>query len=104
MIKNKDSLKAKISNLSKQTNIPNKNLIQNFMFEALLKRISNSIYKDKFIIKGGLLLSSIFGVDLRSTMDLDATIKGLPLNKSTITKVIAEIISIDLKDNIYFLK
>ena len=63
MIKNKDSLKAKASNLAKQTNIPNKYIIQNFMFEALLKRISNSNYKDKFIIKGGLLLSSIFGVE-----------------------------------------
>ena len=102
MIKNKDSLKAKASNLAKQTNIPNKYIIQNFMFEALLKRISNSVYKDKFIIKGGLLLSSIFGVNLRSTMDLDTTIKGLPLNKSTITKVITEIINIDLKDNITF--
>ena len=100
MIKNRDSLKAKASNLSKKINIPNKYLIQNFMFEALLKRISMSIYKDKFIIKGGLLLSSIFGVDLRSTMDLDTTIKGLPLDKETITKVINEIISIDLDDNI----
>ena len=102
MIKNKDSLKSKVSNLAKKTNIPNKYIIQNFMFEALLKRISNSVYKDKFIIKGGLLLSSIFGVNLRSTMDLDTTIKGLPLNKSTITKVINEIINIDLKDNITF--
>ena len=100
MIKNRDSLKAKASNLSKKTNIPNKYLIQNFMFEALLKRISNSNYKDKFIIKGGLLLSSIFGVNLRSTMDLDTTIKGLPLDRKTITKVINEIISIDVEDNV----
>ena len=100
MIKNKDSLKAKVSNLASSTNIPNKYLIQSFMFEALLKRISVSKYKDKFIIKGGLLLSSIFGVNLRSTMDLDTTIKGLPLDRTTITKVINEIISIDLKDNI----
>ena len=70
------------------------------MFEALLKRISISNYKDKFIIKGGLLLSSIFGVNLRSTMDLDTTIKGLPLNRETIIRVINEIISIDLNDNI----
>lgn len=100
MIKNKDSLKAKVSNLASSTNIPNKYLIQSFMFEALLKRISVSKYKDKFIIKGGLLLSSIFGVNLRSTMDLDTTIKGLPLDRTTITKVVNEIISIDLKDNI----
>ena len=98
MIKNRDSLKAKAYNLSKKTNIPNKYLIQDFMFEALLKRISMSIYKDKFIIKGGLLLSSIFGVNLRSTMDLDTTIKGLPLDRETITKVINEIISIDAED------
>lgn len=70
------------------------------MFEALLKRISISKYKDKFIIKGGLLLSSIFGVDLRSTMDLDTTIKGLSLDRETITKAIKEIINIDLDDNI----
>ena len=100
MIKNKDSLKVKVSNLALSTNIPNKYLIQSFMFEALLKRISVSKYKDKFIIKVGLLLSSIFGVNLRSTMDLDTTIKGLPLDRTTITKVINEIISIDLKDNI----
>ena len=102
MIKNKNSLKAKASNLSSSTNIPNKYLIQEFMFEALLKRISASDYKNKFIIKGGLLLSSIFGVNLRSTMDLDTTIKGLSLDKNTIIKVINEIISIDLEDNIKF--
>ncbi len=100
MIKNRDSLKAKASNLSNKTNIPNKYLTQNFMFEALLKRISKSKYKDKFIIKGGLLLSSIFGVNLRSTMDLDTTIKGLPLDRETITKVINDIISIEIGDNI----
>ena len=70
------------------------------MFEALLKRISKSKYKDKFIIKGGLLLSSIFGVNLRSTMDLDTTIKGLPLDRETINRVINEIINIDVEDNV----
>ena len=70
------------------------------MFEALLKRISKSKYKDKFIIKGGFLLSSIFGVNLRSTMDLDTTIKGLPLDRETITNVINEIIRIDVEDNV----
>lgn len=87
MIKNKDSLKAKVSNLASSTNIPDKYLIQSFMFEALLKRISVSKYKDKFIIKGGLLLSSIFGVNLRSTMDLDTTIKGLLLDKLPLLKL-----------------
>lgn len=102
MIKNKDSLKAKIKNLSKITNIPNNYLIQSFMFESLLKRISLSKYKEQFIIKGGLLLSSIFGVDLRSTMDLDTTIKGISLDRDTIEKVINEIIDINVDDNIKF--
>ncbi len=100
MIKNKDSLKAKINNLAFKTNIPHKYILQNYMFESLLKRLSKSIYKDKFIIKGGFLLTSIFGVNLRSTMDLDTTIKGISLDRETITKVINEIINIDINDNI----
>ena len=88
MIKSRASLKANVANLANKTGIPNKYLIQNFMFEALLKRISKSKYKDKFIIKGGLLLSSIFGVNLRSTMDLDTTIKGLPLNREVIELIV----------------
>ena len=72
------------------------------MFEALLKRLSKSTYKDNFIIKGGFLLSSIFGINLRSTMDLDATIRGISLNKETITKIINEIIQINIHDNVTF--
>ena len=98
--KNKDSLKALANNLSKKINIPTQYIIQNFMFESLLKRISKSKYKEKFIIKGGLLLSSFYGVDMRSTMDMDATIKGLPLDEKTILKVIEEIIHIDINDGI----
>lgn len=100
MIKNKDSLKAKIKNISTDKNIPSSYLLQNFMFESLLKRISKSKYKEKFVIKGGLLISSIFGVDLRSTMDMDATIVGLPLDKENIEKILNEIISINVDDNI----
>ena len=100
MINNKSSLKAKISNLTSKTNIPHNYLLQNFMFEALLKRISVSKYKNNFIIKGGLLLSSIFGVNLRSTMDLDSTIKGIYLDKETITNIVNEILEIDVNYNI----
>lgn len=102
MIKNKDSLKAKVFNLSKKTNIPNKYIIQEFMFEALLRRISVSKYKEKFVIKGGFLLSSIFGVNLRSTMDLDTTIKGIPLTRKNLENIINEIITININDNIDF--
>ena len=102
MIKNKDSLKAKVNNISKEYNIPNKYLIQDYMFEEILKRISYSKYKDNFIIKGGLLLASIFGVNLRSTMDMDTTIKGIALTKENITEVLNSILNIDIEDNIKF--
>ncbi len=102
MIKNKESLKGKIRNLSKEKGIDSHYLLQSYMFEALLKRVSKSNYKDKFVIKGGLLLSSIFGIDLRSTMDLDTTIIGIALNKENITNIIKEIINIDIDDNIIF--
>lgn len=100
MIRGKDSIKAKASNISKVKKIPNHYIIQSFMFESFLKRLSISKYKHKFIIKGGFLISSIFGIDLRSTMDMDTTIKGLPLNKQTLEKAIKNIINIDVGDNI----
>ncbi len=102
MIKNKESLKGKLKYIANEKGINSNYLLQSYMFESLLKRISNSIYKDKFVIKGGLLLSSIFGIDLRSTMDLDTTILGIALNKENITKIIKDIISIDVNDDISF--
>ena len=100
MIINKDSLKAKLKNLSKKTNIESNYLLQSFMFEGLLKRISTSKYKEKFIIKGGMLLTSIFGVNLRSTMDLDATLKGISLNSKIIADIFKELITIEANDKI----
>ena len=97
MIKNKDSLKAKAKNLAKKYNIDSSYILQTYMFEALLKRISVSKYSDNLIIKGGFLLSSLFGVDYRTTLDLDTTLKGVPLEKENIMN---EIINIDVGDNI----
>ncbi len=102
MIKNKDSLKAKAKNLALKNNIDSSYILQTFMFEALLKRIEKSNYKDNFIIKGGFLLSSLFGVDNRTTLDLDTTLKGISLTKENIEKIIDEIINIDVDDNIEF--
>lgn len=102
MIKNGDSLKAKLRNLSRETNIASNYLLQSFMFEGLLRRISVSQYKEKFIIKGGMLLTSIFGVNLRATMDLDTTLKGLPLNEDTIKETFKELMEIDVNDDITF--
>lgn len=102
MITNREGLKAKLRNLSDETNIASNYLLQSFMFEGLLKRISNSKYREKFIIKGGMLLTSIFGINLRSTMDLDAILKGLPLNIETITSIFNELINMNIDDNMTF--
>ena len=72
------------------------------MFERVLERISISKYKDNFILKGGLLLSAIFGVDNRTTKDMDTTIKGIDISKEKMVKVLNEILSIKLDDNVKF--
>ena len=72
------------------------------MLERFLERISNSKYKDNYILKGGFLIASMIGVDIKSTMDMDATIKGYPLNEERIIEMIDDIIAIPLKDKITF--
>lgn len=99
---NKDSLKAKARNMAQKYNLDSKYIIQNVMFEALIKRISISKYKENIIIKGGFLLSSIFGFNQRSTMDMDATLKGMNLTKENVSSIIENIISIDVNDGIRY--
>ena len=77
-------LKALIKNKSKELNVAPQLVLQNYMLERLLERISKSEYSDKFIIKGGFLLSSIVGLSTRATMDLDTTIKGFTLTKENL--------------------
>ena len=67
------SLKARIRNIAKEKRIPAQVILQNYMFERLLFRLSNSSYKDKFVIKGGMLVAALVGLDNRATMDLDTT-------------------------------
>ena len=78
------SLKAKVRNIAKQKNIPAQVILQNYMFERLLVRLSVSTFKDKFVIKGGMLVASIVGLDNRATMDMDTTLKNLPLKPEAI--------------------
>ena len=75
---------------------------QMFFFEHILMRIEKSKYKNNIILKGGVLLSSIIGEDLRTTKDIDATLKSIPLNIESISKIIQDIISTDINDNVYF--
>lgn len=102
MIKNSMSLKAKINNIAKAENISPQAVMQTYMLERLLERISISQYKNNFILKGGMLISSIIGIDSRTTMDIDTTIKGFKLDEENLTQILNEIIKIDADDNIKF--
>lgn len=101
-IKNSMSLKAYIKNKANEKHIPSQLVMQNYMLERLLERISLSKYKNNFILKGGFLISAIVGIDSRTTMDLDTTIKGIKLDKEVLKTVLDEICNIDLNDNIKF--
>ena len=77
-------------------------ILQRYMFERVLERISVSRYQDNFILKGGLLLSAMFGIGNRMTKDMDATITGIDVSKNKMLKVLNEILSINLKDGVKF--
>ena len=88
------SLKAKIRNIAKDKNIPAQVILQNYMFERLLVRLAASDYKDKFVLKGGMLVAAIVGLDNRATMDLDTTLKNLPLTPEAIIKALENICAV----------
>lgn len=97
------SLKAKIRNIAKSKNIPAQVILQNYMFERFLNRLSVSAYKQKFVLKGGILVAALVGLDNRATMDLDTTLKNLPLTSESIEKSLNEIFEIDLQDGVIFI-
>lgn len=101
-MKNTMQLKAIIKNIAKKKKISAQLVLQNYMLERFLERESLSPYRDNFIIKGGFLIASMVGLDSRATMDIDATIKGFPVNAETIQKMIEEILAIPIDDNISF--
>lgn len=96
------SLKAKIRNIAKSKNLPAQVILQNYMFERFLNRLSTSEYKEKFVLKGGMLVAALVGLDNRATMDLDTTLKNLPLTPETIEKALNDIFAIDLNDEVTF--
>ena len=96
------SLKARIRNIAKQKNIPAQVILQNYMFERLLVRLSVSEYKEKFVLKGGMLVAAIVGLDNRATMDMDTTLKNLPLTPEAIRNALEQICSISLDDDVSF--
>lgn len=100
--KNRAQLKAWIKNMSAKVEVNENIILQNYMLERLLERISVSNYKYKFILKGGMLITAIVGIDMRNTLDLDATIKGFGLKEDNLENILGEIFSIDLNDGVTF--
>ncbi|MBP5444337.1 MAG: nucleotidyl transferase AbiEii/AbiGii toxin family protein [Treponema sp.] len=95
-------LKAKINNKAKELKVPPQIMFQNYMIECFLERLSKSEYADRFIIKGGVLISAIVGLNNRTTMDIDATVRNIPLNESEITKIISYVSSVENDDDFIF--
>ena len=100
--RNRTQLKAWIKNMSEKINVNENIILQNYMLERLLERIAVSEYKHKFILKGGMLITAIVGIDLRNTLDMDATIKGFNLERDNLENILNEIFNINLDDEIIF--
>src|SRR5690554_3302146 len=103
IINNSMQLKALIKNIAKKKNLPTQPVMQNYLMERLLERISFTKYKNNFIIKGGFLIASIVGIEMRSTMDLDIAIKEFDLTYKSIKEAFEEICLVKIADNINFL-
>ena len=101
-MKNAMQLKAIIKNIAKEKHISAQLVMQNFMLERLLERISISKYQRNFILKGGFLIAALVGIDTRATMDMDATIKELPVNEQTVRKMFEEICKTEFADDVTF--
>jgi len=101
-MKNLMQLKDLIKNLAKEKNISSQVLLRNYMMQRLLLKIADSPYRNNFILKGGMLVADLVGIESRSTVDLDLTIKSFNLNRENITKVFNEIFSTKTEDGIEF--
>jgi len=95
-------LKALIRNLSKELNVEAEILLRNYMLERFLERIAVSTYNDIFILKGGMLIAAMVGINTRTTMDMDATIKGQTLSESGITAIIKDVLKAQIDDGVLF--
>lgn len=102
MINTAKQLKDLIRNLSKKKSADAQILIRNYMMERFLERMSVSQYQDKFILKGGMLVAAMVGLDARATMDIDATIKGADVNGETVERIVSDIVSVPLEDGVTF--
>ncbi|MDR1831769.1 MAG: nucleotidyl transferase AbiEii/AbiGii toxin family protein [Fusobacteriaceae bacterium] len=101
-MKTSTQLKALVRNLSKEKNVNAEIILRNFMLERFLERVSFSKYSKNFILKGGMLIAAIVGMNTRTTMDMDVTIKGKSLTEAQIKEIFEDILSVSIKDNVVF--
>ena len=94
--------KDRIKNLASKNHIPAQAILQNFMLECLLERISVSKYRDAFILKAGMLIASMVGVSNRTTMDMDATLRNQALSEEMVREAFSEICAVPLEDGVTF--
>ncbi len=102
MITSSRQLKDKINNLTGGDSTKSQVYLRNFFMERFLERVSNSEYKNNFIVKGGILVASLVGLDMRATMDIDSTVKSLNLSEIEARKIVENIMNIDLADGVTF--
>ena len=96
---NSMQLKAKLRNVSKERHVDFNTLLRLYMYDRFIERLAISKYKDNFILKGGFYLSTLFGIENRTTMDIDTTFKNAKFDEQTIVIMINEIVSLELNDN-----
>lgn len=101
-MKTPEQLKGSIRSMAAKKNLRALEVLQMFLFERILERLANSSYRNNFILKGGLLISSMIGISERTTMDMDTTVRGIQMEEDEIVKAVKEIIAVDVSDGIEF--
>ena len=99
-MKTSTQLKALVRNLAKEKNVEAEIILRNFMFERLLERIAISEHRERFILKGGMLIAAMVGIDTRTTMDLDATINARSMTEKDIVSFVTDILNVSLDDGV----
>ena len=102
MIRTSRQLKDLVRNMAKGDSGKSQLLIRNYAMERFLERVARSKYKDNFILKGGMLVSAMVGLDNRATMDIDTTIRNLLLDVGHAKRIVEEIAAVEIDDNIRF--
>ena len=97
-MKTPEQLKGIIRSMAEKKNLRAQEVLQMFLFERIIDRLAGSDYKKNFILKGGLLISSMLGISERTTMDMDTTVRGIQMDEAEITEVVKKILSIDVGD------